>query len=426
MRLWPSVVTARVGRVRMKNSSHVRVRRNGHTKGAVFESKRVIPAKSFQRHLSAIGALLSSALGLIACGGSSTAVLGRSCPPPPTPTSPSGSIGSIVDPLIANEMMAQGLVGMAVAIAKNGTILYSRGYGYADLSTCQPVQPGNEFQIGSVTKQFTAAAVLQLQNAGTLDIDHTVASYLPSYGFDSRITLRMLLNQTSGLADYLGFPAAASWFNGVSEQTVLTQIAQASLNFAPGSFFSYSNSNYFVLGSVIETVSGLTYPNYLAGNVFKPAGLSETSYLRPPDSASPYNPGPIPGLIPDPSLPFSAGALWSNVEDLATWDAALLDGKVIPASLFTAMVTPPLVPSSQGGPSSYAMGWVRDSAAGHPFVWHNGEINSYAAFNGVFLDDGFSVSVLTNMRVNENTPLLNLGEQLINGICASTATAGNC
>ena len=114
---------------------------------------------------------------------------------------------------------------MTVAIAKNGTVLYTQGYGYADLSNCQAAQPDNNFQIGSVTKQFTAAAVLQLQNTGMLDIDHAVVSYLPSYGFDSRITLRMLLNQTSGLADYLAFAAAPSWVNGVSEQTVLTAIA---------------------------------------------------------------------------------------------------------------------------------------------------------------------------------------------------------
>ena len=104
-----------------------------------------------------------------------------------------------------NEMKAQGLVGAAVAIAKNGTILYSQGYGYANLATCQPVQPSMDFQIGSVTKQFTAAAVLQLQNAGKLNIDNTVLTYLPGYTFDPRLTLRMLLTQTSGLPDYLAF-----------------------------------------------------------------------------------------------------------------------------------------------------------------------------------------------------------------------------
>ena len=315
---------------------------------------------------------------------------------------------------------------MTVAIAKNGTVLYAQGYGYADLSNCQAAQPGNEFQIGSVTKQFTAAAVLQLQNAGMLDIDHAVAGYLPSYGFDSRITLRMLLNQTSGLADYLAFAAAPSWVNGVSEQTVLTAIAQAPLILTPGSSYSYSNSNYYILGSIIEAVSGITYPNYLADNIFTPVGLSHTSYLQPLDFASPYKAGPVPGAIPDPSLFFSAAALWSNVTDLATWDAALRNDKVIPASLLTIMTTPPSVPSTQGGPSVYAMGWVRGSEVGHPFVWHNGKTESYTAFNGFFLDDGFSVTMLTNTPEDQTTPLLSLAEMIINAVCTTSATAGSC
>jgi D-alanyl-D-alanine carboxypeptidase len=235
------------------------------------------------------------------------------------------------------------------------------------------------------------------------------------------------LTQTTGLPNYLDFPDVSSWFNGVSEQTVLTQIAQAPVIFAPGTNYAYSNSNYFVLGSVIEAVSSETYPSYMASNIFQPVGLSSTSYLQPGGAASPYTQGPSPGLIPDPSLFFSAGALWSNVQDLATWDAALLNGKVIPPALFTVMVTPsglPIYP--QGGPSPYAMGWVQETEVGHPFVWHNGETLAYTSVNGMFLDDGFSVIVLTNMTVNEDTPLLNLEEQLMQAVCTSSATAGNC
>jgi D-alanyl-D-alanine carboxypeptidase len=373
-----------------------------------------------------LGTLLAAGWGLLACGGSGRHNA-QSCPPLGATTSSSGSLASVVDPLVANEMKAQGLPGAAVAIAKNGTILYTQGYGYADLATCQPVQPSMDFQIGSVTKQFTAAAVLQLQNAGKVNIDDPVVAYLPSYAFDARITLRMLLTQTSGLQNYLDFPDVSSWINGVSEPTVLTQIAQAPLIFTPGTYYAYSNSNYFVLGSVIEAVSSVTYPSYMASNIFQPVGLSHTSYLEPADSASPYTQGPNPGIIPDPSLFFSAGALWSNVQDLATWDAALLNGKVMPAALFALMVTPSGLPMyPQGGASPYAMGLVRDTQVGHPLAWHNGETVAYTSFNGMFLDDGFSVIVLTNMPVKEGTPLLNLERQLMQGICTSSATAGNC
>lgn len=373
-----------------------------------------------------VGTLLPAGCVLLSCGGNAQHV-GQSCPPLGPTTPSSGSLSAVVDPLVANEMKAQNLVGVSVAIAKNGTVLYAQGYGYANLSTCLPVQPAMDFQIGSVTKQFTAAAVLQLQNAGTLNIDDPVAPYLPSYAFDPRITLRMLLTQTSGLQDYLNFPDANSWISGVPESTVLTQIAQASLVFTPGSYFQYSNSNYFVLGAVIEAVSSVSYPSYMAANIFQPLGLGSTSYLQPSGTAAPYAPGPKTGIIPDPSLFFSAGALWSNVQDLATWDAALLNGKVIPAALFTVMVTPSGAPNyPQGGPSDYAMGWVQGTEAGHPFAWHNGETFAYTSFNGMFLDDGFSVIVLTNMPITEDTPLLNLEEQLIQGVCTASATSADC
>lgn len=379
--------------------------------------------KTVGRKVLAAVTLLSVAWGLTACGGGSTPSA-QSCPPLPTPE-PS-SLGSVIDGLVANEMAAQGLVGMSVAIAKNGTVLYSQGFGYEDLSTCQAVQPAIAFQIGSVTKQFTAAAVLQLQNAGTLNIDDPVVTYLGSYPFDPRITLRMLLNQTSGLQDYHNFPAASSWLNGVPEQTVLSPIAAATLLFAPGTAYAYSNSNYFVLGSVIEAVSGTTYSDFMAANIFEPLGLSSTSYGQPPAFASPYNAAHGPGLIVDPSYNFAAGALWSNVQDLASWDAALLNGKVIPAPLFTAMVTPANVPDfPQGQPSKYAMGWVRGTEVGHPFVWHNGETFSYTAFNGMFLDDGFSVALLANGAVKEDVPFFSLGEQIIQGICTSSTTAAS-
>ncbi len=377
----------------------------------------------FWRRILAAATLLSLWV-LLACGGGAQPSA-QSCPPLPAPAS--SGIGSIVDGLVANEMKTQGLVGMSVAISKKGTVLYSKGYGYADLSTCQTIQPATEFQIGSVTKQFTAAAVLQLWNAGALSIDAPVVSYLGSYGFDARITLRMLLNQTSGLPDYLSFPASSSWINGVSEPTVLSQIATTPLIFAPGTAYAYSNSNYFVLGSVIEAVSSTTYANFMTTDVFQLAGLHHTSYLQPAGFALPYTASQGAGLIPDPSFYFSAGALWSNVEDLATWDAALLNGKVIPAPIFAIMVAPPNVPSYPGGgPSYYAMGWVRTTEVGHPFVWHNGRTAGYTAFNGMFLDDGFSVSLLTNGLVVEDTPFLKLGEQIIQEICTSPGTAGSC
>ena len=359
-------------------------------------------------------------------GGSTT-----TCQALPAANSPSGSLGSIVDDVVAREMKTQGLPGITVAVTKNGSVLYTQGYGYSDLATCQPMQANAELQIGSVTKQLTAAAILQLQQAGLLDIDKTVLTYLPKYVFDSRITVRMLLNQTSGLQDYLGFPSLQQYIGGVQQSVVLDAIVQAPLLFSPGSAFNYSNSNYFILGSIIEAVTSQSYPDYLSAHIFQPAGLASTFYMRPSASASPYEPGaggPVPGRIPDSSAFFAAGALWSNVQDLALWDVALRSGKVIPESLFTLMVTPPPVPAFQEGvPSPYGMGWFKGGTpAGHPFVWHNGQTVSYTAFNGLFLDDGFSITVLTNYFVRESAPLLGFAQTLIQAICNNSATADRC
>jgi len=341
-------------------------------------------------------------------------------------------LSTVLDPVVLQEIGTQGLPGMTVAVAKNGAILYSQGYGYADLGTCLPMPANAEMQIGSVTKQFTAAAVLQLYNAGTLDIDEPLITYLPTYAFDPRITPRMLLNQTSGLEDYLYFPELAQYVNGGPESVALNAIAHRPLDFTPGTAFEYSNSNYFILGSVIEAVTSGTYADYLASHVFTPAGLSNTLYQRPAQSASPYErsaTGPVPGRVLDPSVYFASGALWSTVQDLSAWDAALFGSTaVVSQSSRTLMLTPPAVPNFlSSSPSTYGMGLVQGGTlAGHPFVWHDGQTISYTSFNGVFTDDGFSISILTNSQTQGQTSLLNFAETLIESICNSATTASSC
>ncbi|GGC84789.1 hypothetical protein GCM10011396_35140 [Undibacterium terreum] len=286
--------------------------------------------------------------------------------------------------------------------------------------------------MGSVTKQFTAAAILQLQDAGKLKLDDPVNAYLPRYAFDPNLSLRMLLNQTSGLPDYVEFAAAPSWTGGAAQASILAAISHAPSLFVAGSAYTYSNSNYFILGAIIEHVSGRSYADYLAQHILLPLGLANTSYLNPTATAMPYTytrpllpgaQGLAPGIVPDSSYLFAAGALWTTAEDLNKWDAALLNGEVIPAALFAMAVMPPAtVPVFQQAPtaSPYAMGWIRNSLAGHPFVWHNGKTYAYTAFNGMFLDDGFSVSVLTNVDIQEDTPLLAFSTKLIQAVCAAS------
>jgi D-alanyl-D-alanine carboxypeptidase len=379
---------------------------------------------------SVVGLLMVLAAG---CGGGSGGGGGTfgaasgSCPTQMPAASPAGSLASVVDGVAAQEMKSRNLPGLAIAISKNGTILYAQGYGYASLKSCLPAAASTVFQIGSVTKQFTAAAILQLVNGGQLDLDRAVSEVLPAYGFDSGITLRMLLNQTSGLDDYIDFPEAAAWTNGVSSQTVLAKIAQAPLLFSPGAAYSYSNSNYYVLGSIIEAVTGLSYADYLTANVLGPAQLSQTSYLQPLSSASPYTSAWADGALWDASFTFAAGALWSNVTDLALWNSALLNNKVIPAASFTSSVTAPDVPVfGQSGVSQYGMGWYRTTQLGRLLVLHDGATASYSAFNGMFVDDGFSIAILTNVALANGATFEGTATTLINAICGASATANSC
>jgi D-alanyl-D-alanine carboxypeptidase len=346
------------------------------------------------------------------------------CAPPSASLSPAGSVGALVDGLAATEMKQQQLPGMAVALAKAGSLVYAQGYGYADLSDCRPVQPDTPFQLASDSKAFTAAAILQLQSAGALDIDNPVITYLPEYPFDPRITVRMLLNQISGLADYLNdaavFPNEDIWLaQGVTEQTALTAIAQAALQFEPGTQYQYSNSNYFLLGSILEAVSPEAYPDYLAAHIFGPLGLTHTSYTQPPAAALPYEflaqVGPVQAPIWARSDLFAAGALWSDVQDLASFDAALFNGKLLPAAQFTEMVTPP-----PNVVTNYAMGWMKTTVLNRPFVWHEGGLPGALSYNGFFLDDGFSISLLMN---ESSIDIVSFSEQMVEAVCGSSPTA---
>lgn len=344
-------------------------------------------------------------------------------------------VAQAVDSLVAAEMKKQQLPSLTLEISVNGRSIYSHAYGTANLATGLKADVATPYQIGSVTKQFTAAAIMQLAEAGKLTLDDPLEHYLPGYPFDSRLTLRMLLNQTSGLADYLSLGSPASVAQGVTEAQVLNAILSAPAHFSPGTAYEYSNSNYFILGVIIEQASGQTYFDYLSTHILGPAGLSHTTAAEPLEAAQPYSfhnpaPGasssqPPPGIILDPSVFFAAGALWSNVQDLAAWDAKLMHGEIVSNASLQAMMTPPAgIPThgQESVPSSYGMGWVATRLQNRSFVWHNGQTLAYTAFNGLFPDSGWSISILTNLDVEEDTPLLPLASAIVGALCTP---AGN-
>lgn len=356
---------------------------------------------------------LALVLGLGGCGGSSS------------PSSQPAALNDTVDRLAQAEIQS-GVPGMTVALAKKGTILYAKGYGVTDISTRTPADPTIVFEIGSITKQFTAALIMKLQEQGHLQVDDSVAKYLPAYGFPPAITIRMLLTHTSGLADFTNFPDFGQWvLHGISEPAALTEIAGAGLQFPPGTQWAYSNSNYYLLGSVIEQLTSQSYSDNLNQLIFQPLALQNTYYAVPPanSSATGYTnngSGLVTAIVWDRSAAFAAGALSSNVYDLVKWDNALFSGQVVSPASFQQMTTPDGF--TQNG-FSYGFGLAISTFNNRTLVWHNGQIGGFTAENAVFLDDGFTVIVLTNDQ-EYNTDQFIL--KVMNAVCDSSQLASNC
>ena len=356
------------------------------------------------------------ALGFAGCGGSGAS-------PPPQ----ASLLGSTVDGVARSAIQQQGMPGMTVALAKNGTILYLQGYGISDLITHQKTQPRAIFEIGSVTKQFTAALIMKLGEQGKLHVDDSISIYLPEYNFPSAITLRMMLTHTSGLADFTNFPQLGDWVkNGVSEATVLTAVSQEPLQFQPGTQYSYSNSNFFALGTIIEKLTGQSYAENLSQYIFQPLGLTNTYYSLPPagQSATGYTnngAGLVPAILWNRSAAFAAGALSSNVYDLVAWDNALINGRVVSPASFETMTASNGFAIPGGG--SYGFGLALWTFNNRPIIWHNGQIGGFTAETAVFLDSGFAVVVLTNDQdADPDAVVLNI----MSAVCNSPRLSGNC
>lgn len=357
------------------------------------------------------------ALVLSACGGSSS---GHS--------SNSSTLAQAVDGAVQSSMQEFSVPGISVELAKQGSLLYARGYGEADLASAQPAQTSTIFEIGSITKQFTAALIMQLQEQQLLHVDDPLANYLPEYQFPAGITLRRMLNHTSGLADFTNFAQFGDWVrNGVSESTALTAIAQAGLQFQPGTQYQYSNSNYFVLGTIIERLTHQPYAAELQQAIFTPLGLHATYYALPPASvaASGYaNNGSAigPAVIWDRSAAFAAGAMSSDVADLVAWDHALVSGAVVSQQSFQEMIKPNGF-AIDGQGDSYGFGLALSKYNNRPLIWHSGQIGGFTGENVVFLDNQFTLVVLTNDQDFNTDPLI---YKILNAVCGSPGLSSNC
>jgi CubicO group peptidase (beta-lactamase class C family) len=300
----------------------------------------------------------------------------------------------VIQPYVANHQFMG-----SVLVARDGQVIYSKGYGSADLEWDVPNSPGTKFRLGSVTKQFTAASILLLEERGKLSVSDPVKKYLPGApaAWD-KITIFHLLTHTSGIPNFTGFADYQKLepFATTSEQLV-ARFRDKPLDFEPGEKWQYSNSGYVLLGHLIEKITGDSYEKFVKENIFIPLGMKDSGY----DSNSAVIPHRASGYVPGKnglenagfihmSIPHSAGALYSTTEDLLKWEQGLFGGKLLKAESLQKMTTP--------FKSNYAFGLQVETTGGHKVIEHGGGIEGFNTELAYYPDDKLTVVVLGNVN----------------------------
>ena len=319
--------------------------------------------------------------------------------------------------------------GLAVLVRKDGKTVFARGYGVRDLKSRARVDPATCFRLASVTKAFTATAVMLLVRDGKLRYDDTLTDLFPAFpAYGREITVRHLLNHTSGLPDYEDLMATAEkgraplWTSErqIRDDEVLALLrGETRGRFAPGTSWSYSNSGYVVLGLVVARVSGTPFGDFLRQRIFAPLEMSHTlAYEKGRNEldrrALGHTRGDAGFQVADQS-PTSAtlgdGGVYSSLDDLAKWDEALRSSRLLSAGAMRPALTParledgsePRWPAEPGGdnlapgrPVSYGFGWFLDPWQGRERAWHHGSTSGFRAVVERFPEDGLTVVILAN------------------------------
>jgi CubicO group peptidase (beta-lactamase class C family) len=306
-----------------------------------------------------------------------------------------------VDDLVQNEMRRHPIPGLALEITQNGKPAKIAGYGMANLEWRVPVTPETVFEIGSVTKQFTAAGILLLAQEGKLSVDDKISRHLKDTPESwTNITLRQLLTHTSGLKNYTGLDGF-ELTRHLTQAQFIRRIGREPLDFEPGEKWSYCNTGFNLLGYVIENVSGQGYWPFMRERIFGPLGMDSTTHRDPrdiiPRRASGYETnraGQFVNRDYDLTDVFSAGAIVSTVGDLAKWNAALDARKLLTAATEQEMWTP--VRLNNGSTHPYGFGWYLEPLQGRQNIGHSGSTSGFSASIQRFPKDGLAVIVLTN------------------------------
>ena len=323
-----------------------------------------------------------------------------------------GTLLERIDELVSDEVEATQTPGISVAVQHRGELILAKGYGLADVENRVPATEHTVYRIGSVTKQFTAAAVMKLVEEGKVALDDPITEYFPDYPVgEFHITVGQLLDHTSGIKGYTEMPAF--WEQSrldLSHEQMIELFSAEPYEFEPGDRYQYNNSGYYLAGLLVEKASGKSYAEYLEETFFRPLGMRESHYLYNdpivPNRAEGYrvedgvllNDEPLSML-----LPFSAGSLGSSVLDLVRWTTALGDGDGVAPDSFEAMTTRRRLPG--GEEIGYGLGLAVGEMAGHRKISHGGGINGFLSQHSWYPDNELIVAVLSNSTSAEPGPL---------------------
>jgi CubicO group peptidase (beta-lactamase class C family) len=320
----------------------------------------------------------------------------------PLPAPPATFDPAAVEAYIAQIAQARGIVGLSVAVARNGTVELAGAYGKSSLAAGTPVTTNTVFALGSVTKQFTAACILLLAQDGKLSVHDKVARYYPNLTRAQDITLLDLLNHVSGYADYYPLDFVDSRMESpIDPDDLIQRYAGGKLDFEPGTQWSYSNTGYVILGRVVEKVSGQTLGDFMTRRILQPLGMSH-SFFGPAAAGSGlaegytrFALGPQKPARPEAQgwLPGAAG-LNSTAADLVKWDMALIDGRVLNAESYALMTQPRQL--SQGRVREYGCGIGVKIISNTLVLAHEGQISGFQAWNILVPASRSALVILSN------------------------------
>jgi CubicO group peptidase (beta-lactamase class C family) len=305
-------------------------------------------------------------------------------------------------------VFTNGAPGAAVLVAQNGTVLFKKGYGLADVAHGAGFAPDTKSRIGSITKQFTASAILRLQEEGKLKVQDKLSKYFPDFPRGDEVTLHHLLTHTSGIRSYTDKPGFMDKVTAPIEPDALIRSFQNdAFDFDPGKKWHYDNSGYFLLGRIIEKVSGQSYGDFLQKNFFEPLGMTNTGVHRAGLALEhealgyQYSGGAFSNALDwDMSWAGGAGALYSTVEDLFRWNEGVFGGKVLKDASLKAAWTPVKTEENKDDDSGngYGYGWSSAHMRGAQEIFHGGGLNGFSSFLMRLPRENFTVVILANAQ----------------------------